>query len=156
MTTVELRGSAASTAARDLVLFVARLGLGVMMIAHAKLEYDYGGGSVAGVVDSFKASGVPLAVLAGPANLFGELIGGVLLILGLAVRVIGVLMAVNMAGAWILVHTGSLYAMDHTGPELVITLGLLSIVLAVTGSGRWGLDHLIFGRRRRARTNAAQ
>ena len=136
MTTVELRDSGVSTIARDLLLLVARLGLGVMMIAHAKLAYDYGGSSVAGVVDSFEASGVPLAVIAGPANLFGELIGGALLILGFAVRVIGVLMAVNMAGAWIIVHTGSLYAMDHSGPELVIALGLLSLVLAVTGSGR--------------------
>ena len=39
--------------------------------------------------------------------------------------------------------------MDHNGPETVIAIGLLSLVLAVTGSGRFGLDQLI--RRRRAR-----
>jgi len=65
------------------------------------------------------------------------------LILGLGVRVIGVLLALNMAGAWIFVHTSALYSLDHTGPELVIALGLLSLVLAVTGSGRLGLDPLI-------------
>lgn len=146
MTTIDLQGPGARTLARDFVLLLARVGLGVMMIAHTKLTYDYGG-SIAGVIDTFEKSGVPLAVITGPANLFGELIGGVLLILGLAVRVIGVLMAVNMAGAWLYVHTGGLYAMDHSGPELVIALGLLSLVLAVTGSGRWGLDYLIFGRR---------
>jgi putative oxidoreductase len=155
MTTVDLRGSGASTLARDFVLLLVRVGLGVMMIAHTKLTYDYGG-SIAGVVDTFDKSGVPLAAITGPANLFGELIGGVLLILGFAVRVIGVLMAVNMAGAWFYVHTGSLYAMDHSGPELVIALGLLSLVLAVTGSGRWGLDYLIFGRRRRESATAAR
>lgn len=134
--------------AQDLVLLVARVGLGVFMILHAKLEYDYGG-SVAGVGDIFAQSGVPLPAITGPANLFGELIGGVLLIVGFAVPVIGVLMAVNMVGAWVFVHPGGLFALDHTGPELVIALGLLSLVLAVYGSGRFGLDHLIFGRTRR-------
>ena len=76
------------------MLLLARVGLWVMMIAHTKLTYDYRG-SIAGVVDTFEKSGVPLAVITGPANLFGELIGGVLLILGFAMRVIGVLMAVK-------------------------------------------------------------
>jgi putative oxidoreductase len=58
-------------------------------------------------------------------------------------------MALNMAGAWAFVHTSGLFALDHNGPELVIALGLLSLVLAVTGSGRFGLDHLIVRRLRR-------
>lgn len=152
MTTVDsssaVRTAGVTTVIRDLVLLVARVGLGVMMIAHAKVEYDYGG-SLGGVVDAFDQSGVPLPAIAGPANLFGELIGGALLILGFGVPVIGVLMAVNMAGAWIFVHTSGLFAFDRNGPELVIALGLLSLVLAVTGSGRLGLDHLVFGRSRR-------
>ena len=65
------------------------------------------------------------------------------MILGLAVLPVCVLMALNMLGAWILVHHGGLYALDYTGPELVIALGLLSLVLAVSGAGRLGLDHLI-------------
>lgn len=130
-------------AARDTVLLVARVGLGVLMVWHAKIEYDFGGRSVSGVIALFDQSGVPLPVIAGPANLFGELIGGIALILGLGVRVIGVLMALNMVGAWVFAHTSALYSLDHTGPELVIALGLLSLMLAVTGSGRLGLDHLI-------------
>ena len=136
------------TTLRDLVLLVARVGLGVMMVAHAKLEYDYGG-SLAGVVESFEKAGVPLPAISGPANMFGELIGGVAMMVGLAVPVVGVLMALNMTGAWIFVHTSGLFASDRNGPELVIALGLLSLVLAVTGSGRFGLDHMIFGRTRR-------
>lgn len=149
-----IRNAPATPLAGDLVLLLARVGLGVMMVAHTKLAYDYGG-SLSGVVNSFEQAGVPLPAITAPTNLFGELIGGIALILGLAVRVIGVLMALNMAGAWIFVHTSGLYAMDHNGPELVIALGLLSLVLAVTGSGRLGLDHLIFGHtRRKAGTTA--
>ena len=46
--------------------------------------------------------------------------------------------------------------MDRNGPELVIALGLLSLVLAVSGSSGFGLDYLIFGRARpkRAKTGA--
>jgi putative oxidoreductase len=99
----------------------------------------------------FAESGVPLGTLTGPANVLFELVGGVAMVLGAAVPLVGVLMAVNMAGAWLFVHTSGLFAMDHNGPELVITLGLLSLVLAVTGSGRFGVDHLVL-RRRRPRT----
>jgi len=133
--------------ARDLTLLLGRVGLAVLMIAHAKLEYDYGG-SIAGVGRLFEQAGVPLAALTGPANLLLEAVGGVALILGLAVRAIGVLMALNMLGAWVLVHPTALYAADHTGPETVIAIGLLSLVLAASGSGRFGLDHLIASHRR--------
>ncbi len=141
--------------AHDLVLLVARFGLGVMMVAHAKVAYDYGG-SLAGVVQGFEQSGVPLPAITGPVVLFGELIGGIAMILGLAVPLIGALMALNMAGAWIFVHTSGLFAMDRNGPELVIALGLLSLVLAVSGSGRFGLDHLVFRRvaRRKAESGS--
>lgn len=133
---------------RDVVLLVARVGLGVLMLWHAKITYDFGG-SVSGVIAIFDQLGVPLAVITGPANLFGELIGGIALILGVGVRVVGVLMALNMVGAWVFVHSSGLYAMDRNGPELVIALGLLSLVLAVTGPGRLGLARLLPRRPRR-------
>ncbi len=146
--------TAAVSVARDLVLLLARIGLGVLMVAHAKLEYDFAGGSITGVGVLFEKSGVPLATIAGPANVLFEFIGGAAMILGLGVMPVGVLMALNMVGAWILVHTGGIYALDHTGPELVVALGLLSLVLAVSGSGRLGLDHLIV-RRVRPRVSTA-
>jgi putative oxidoreductase len=142
------RRSPAVQTAHDLVLLVARIGLGVLMLAHAKLEYDFGG-SLAGVGQLFAQGGVPLAAITGPANVLFEFIGGIAMIIGLGVPIVGVVMAVNMAGAWMFVHTSGLFAMDHNGPELVIALGLLSLVLAVTGSGRFGLDRLVSTRMRR-------
>jgi putative oxidoreductase len=58
--------------ARDVVLLLARIGLGVMMFAHAKLEYDFAGGSVAGVGQLFAQSGIPLPAITGPANVLFE------------------------------------------------------------------------------------
>ena len=148
--TTEIRpSSTAVRTARDVVLLISRVGLGVLMLAHAKLEYDFGGGSLAGVGALFEQSGVPLPAVSGPANVLLESVGGLAMILGLGVPIIGLLMAVNMVGAWVLVHTSGLYAMDHNGPELVIAIGLLSLTLAAVGSGRLGLDHLILRRVRR-------
>jgi putative oxidoreductase len=152
MTTVNIAGV---RMARDLVLLVARIGLGIIMIVHAKLEWDFGGGSLSGVGQMFAQSGVPLPAVSGPANVLLEFFGGIAMILGVAVPIVGVLMALNMVGAWVLVHPGPLFSMDHTGPELVIVIGLLSLVLAVTGSGRFGLDHLIVSRSRRRATTAS-
>jgi putative oxidoreductase len=146
--------TAAVSIARDFVLLLARIGLGALMVAHAKLEYDFAAGSITGVGVLFEESGIPLAAITGPANVLFEFVGGAAMILGLAVRVVAVLMALNMMGAWTFVHTGGLYALDHTGPELVIALGLLSLVLAVAGSGRLGLDHLIVRRVIRGRASS--
>jgi len=137
--------------AQDLVLLIGRIGLAVLMIAHAKLMFDFAGGSVVGVGQLFAQAGVPLPALTGPANLLLEAIGGLALIVGLGVPVIGVLMALNMLGAWLLVHPAPLYAADHTGPETVIAIGLLSLTVAAFGSGRFGMDHVLVGRRHRAR-----
>jgi putative oxidoreductase len=158
MTITDRIGFAKNTAlaqtTRDLVLLVVRVGLGVIMVAHAKLEYDFGG-SLAGVGRLFAQAGVPLPAVTGPANVLFEVVGGIAMTLGAAVPVVGVLMALNMVGAWVFVHTSGLFAMDHNGPELVIALGLLGLVLAVTGSGRLGLDHLIARRLRRTSRTAA-
>ena len=58
------------------MLLLGRVGLAVMMIAHAKLEYDFGG-SIAGVGRLFEQAGCP----AGRAHRAGqpalEAIGGV-------------------------------------------------------------------------------
>jgi putative oxidoreductase len=148
-TTEPRRTSATARAARDGALLVGRAGLAVLMIGHAALMFDVAGGSVSGVGLLFAEAGVPLPALTGPANLLLEAVGGVALVLGLGVPIVGGLMALNMLGAWVLVHPGALYSADHTGPETVIAIGLLSLVLAAVGSGRFGLDHLITRRARR-------
>ena len=153
ISTALARSSGALRPVHDLVLLVARVGLGVLMIGHAWLMFTLGGSSPTGVGQMFAQIGVPFPTLAGLANVLLESVGGVAMIQGLAVPVVGVLMALNMVGAWVLVHTSGLYAMDHNGPESVIAIGLLGLVLAVTGSGRFGLDHLLL-QRRRPRTDA--
>jgi putative oxidoreductase len=142
---------------RDAVLLIARVGLGILMIWHAKVAYDYSG-SVSGFVAGFEQIGIPLPELTARANLFGELVGGAALILGAGVRLVGLLMAVNMLGAWYWVHPHALYSfsLEKSGPESVIAIGLVSLLLVVTGAGRISLDHAGGGLRRRRRTAAPE
>lgn len=142
MTSLATRSHAVGPIARDLALLLGRVGLAVLMIAHAVLMYEFGGG-IAGAGQLFAQAGVPLPALTAPANLLLESVGAVALALGVGTRVIGLLMALNMLGAWVLVHPFALYAPDHSGPETVIAIGLLSLVFAATGPGRLALDHLI-------------
>ena len=114
------RNTALAQTTRDLVLLVVRVGLGVIMVAHAKLEYDFGG-SLAGVGQLFAQAGVPMPAVTGPANVLFEVVGGIAMILGAAVPVVGVLMALNMAGAWAFVHT------RDAGAFLVLALAAAAI-----------------------------
>jgi putative oxidoreductase len=133
--TAAQRRAQAEEVGRDAILVLARIGLGILMLWHVKVAWDYTGG-VGGMVRGFDAMGIPFPEFAARFNLALEFFGGIALILGTGVRTIGLLMALNMAGAWHYVHTSGLYAMDGNGPELVIAIGLVSLMFAVTGPGR--------------------
>jgi putative oxidoreductase len=85
-----------------LALLVLRVAVGAVFIAHgAQKVFVYG---FAGTSASFADMGVPLEAVMGPLVALVELVGGVLLVLGLATRVAAVALAVDMLVATLLVH----------------------------------------------------
>jgi putative oxidoreductase len=137
--------------ARDLALLVARLGLGVVFIAHGWQKLVTNG--VEGTAGFFDSVGVPLPTLSAWFATLVELVGGGLLVLGLAVPVAGLLLAVDMVGAWLFVHRGNGVFVTENGWELVLALGVASLVLAAVGAGKYSVDHLL-ARRSNDRTSA--
>jgi putative oxidoreductase len=134
-------------AVRDVVLLLARVGLGVVLLAHGWQKYhDLGIDQTAA---GFAQVGIPLPTLAASVVTYLELVGGALLILGLLVPVVGVLVALEMAGAIAFVHAPYGVFVTEGGWELALLTGLLALTLAAFGSGRVGLDALLFRRRRR-------
>lgn len=127
---------------RDAILTVARIGLAVLMFWHVKVAWDYTGG-VGGLARGFDQMGIPFPEVAARFNFALEFFGAIALVLGVGVRSVGALMALNMAGAWYYVHTGGLYSMEGNGPELVIAIGLVSLMFAVTGPGRLAVDRFL-------------
>jgi putative oxidoreductase len=123
---------------------VARVIVGIIMAAHGlqKLTQmgpgNFGGQMLAGM-------GVPLPVFTGYVVTFVELLGGILLIVGLFSRLAALLLTIDLVVAILLVkvNVGFLSGSSGTGAELDLALiaGLLVVLLA--GPGKLSLDHAL-------------
>jgi putative oxidoreductase len=123
---------------------VLRLALGVVFFAHGWQKiFEY---TIPGTQAAFAQMGVPAAQLVAPAIGFLELVGGAAIILGVLVRPVAALLALNMLGALFLVHAPAGIFADKGGYELVLVLAAGAAALAIAGAGRFSIDALVFGR----------
>lgn len=119
-------------------LLVLRVVTGVVFIAHgAQKIFEY---TLPGTVQSFAGMGVPLPEIAAPLVAFVELIGGAMLVIGLFTRLAGILLAVDMAVALVLVHLSAGLWVGEGGYEFVAVLGAVALALALAGAGRFSVD----------------
>jgi len=139
--------------ARDLAILVTRVAVGLLFLAHGWQKLFTNG--IEGTAAYFDQVGVPAASAAAWSAALVELAGGAALVLGLAVPVVGLLLLVDMIGAFAFVHAGAGLFIEQGGYELVLTLGAAALLLAVLGAGRFSVDHLLTGRRRTAQPVAA-
>ncbi|MEV8371353.1 DoxX family protein [Kribbella sp. NPDC056861] len=128
-------------ASRDLVLLIARVGLGVVFIAHGWQKFSTNG--LDKTAAGFEQMGVPAPTLSAYYAAAVELIGGTALILGVLTTVAGVLLAVDMAGAFLFVHLSNGVFVANGGWELVVVLGLFSLAVAAVGAGRFSVDNAL-------------
>lgn len=137
----------ATTSTTSLGLLVARLAIAAVMIAHgAQKVFTF---TLDGTAASFGDMGVPAASVAGPALAIFELVGGVLLLVGVGTRVVAALNAAAMIGALVIVHLAAGFFASDGGYELVLVLAAVSIALVLTGPGAYSVDALIARRRSR-------
>lgn len=135
--------------ARDLAVLLSRVAVGLVFLAHGWQKLFTNG--IDGTAAFFDSVGVPAATAAAWFAAVVELAGGAALILGIGVPVAGLLLLVNMIGAFAFVHAGAGLFVDQGGYELVLVLGAAALVLAAVGAGRFSVDHLLAARRRAAR-----
>ncbi|MER5334775.1 DoxX family protein [Micromonospora sp. NPDC002717] len=133
------------TTVRDVAMLLARIGVGIVFFAHGWQKLVTNG--VDGTAAFFDKAGVPLPTVSAWFATGVELLGGAALILGAVVPIAGVLLALDMLGAFIFVHAGNGLFVDKGGYELVLVLGAASLLLAAVGAGRLSVDHLLTGRR---------
>ncbi|MFD4248360.1 DoxX family protein [Amycolatopsis thermoflava] len=126
---------------RDLAVLVARVAVGLIFVAHGWQKFTEWG--LAGTSAAFGQMGVPLPSVSAWFAALVELAGGAALVAGLAVPVAGLLLALDMVGAFVLVHAGNGVFVSGNGFELVLTLAAAALILAAVGGGRFSLDHLI-------------
>ena len=134
---------------RDAALLVARLLLGVVLIAHGWQKVVTNG--LGATTQGFTQMGVPLPPVSAAYAGIVELVGGVLILVGAATALVGVLVVLDMLGAALLVHIGNGVMASDGGWELVGMIGALALVLAAVGAGRYSVDHALAGRGARAR-----
>ena len=116
----------------DAALLIFRLGVAFLFIFHAPQKY----------FGWWSSPAFPLVSLRGIA-IMTELIGSPLIALGLFTRVAAVLGAIEMVGAYWVVHRllGPL-PIENRG-ELACLYFLVFIYLAVRGAGKYSLDWIV-------------
>jgi putative oxidoreductase len=124
------------TNTQEIGALVLRLALGVMFIAHAALKIFVF--TIPGTAAFFAAQGFP-AWTAYPV-IFGELVAGVLLILGVQVRLVSLATLPILLGA-LAVHlpNGWVFSAPNGGWEYPAFLAVLVVVQALIGEGAYAL-----------------
>ena len=120
----------------DIAALTLRFGLGVMFIAHALLKIMVF--TLPGTAAFFAKVGFA-GWMAYPVVAL-ELIGGILLILGIASRWVSLALIPVLLGAWY-VHAGNgwVFSAANGGWEYPAFLLLITVVMAILGSGRLAL-----------------
>lgn len=125
------------------VATLMRVVLGILLLAHGISKFQMGLGNVAAW---FASAGTPgfLAYIAG----WLELIGGILLILGLFTRYVSVLFTVMLLGAiaTMKLPLGLLGNGQMTGYELDLAYLMLTVYFIFAGPGSLSIDKVLFGK----------
>jgi putative oxidoreductase len=134
------------SAIQDMVLLLARVGLGGVLIAHGWQKLDEQG--LSGTAAGFDGMGIPFPELAAHYSTWVELVGGGLLVAGFLTPLVAVLVIGDMAGAFWYAHRDAGVFVAEGGWELVAMIGLLALTLVAVGAGRLSIDGFIAGGKR--------
>ena len=116
-----------------------RLTLGTVLLSHGLLKVLVF--TVPGTVAFFTGLGLPPA--AAYLTIFGELIGGPALLLGLYSRLVAVLSLPILLGAtWAHAANGWVFNSTGGGWEYPLLLAALAVIVAVQGGGSFALDRV--------------
>jgi putative oxidoreductase len=114
--------------------------LSILRIMTGLLFFAHGAAKLLGwpAVEMFK-DGVPLMSLGGISGIL-ELVGGILIVLGLFTRSAAFVLSGMMAVAYFMAHAPQGFHPINNGGELAIMFCFVFLYLAAAGGGPWSLD----------------
>ncbi len=137
---------------RSVVLFLARLALAAVFMYHGagKLFNFKNQGGIAGTTAFFKFEGIPAPHLFAYVGGIAEFFGGLLLLVGLAVPLAGLALAIDMLLA-LSVATVNIGMLNKAlpggivadGMQINLALGATALLLAALGGGRYSIDYTL-------------
>lgn len=126
---------------KDVGAVVLRVVLGLIFLVHGLSKFQGGIANTVGYFDSLSIFGFLAYVVA-----LIELVGGIMLILGIGTRIVSVLFAVIMLGAIFTakLSAGFLGNDQMAGYELELALLTMAVFLAIASSSAFALGNKIF------------
>ncbi len=126
----------------DFALLLLRSGVGAVMLAHG---INHMRPDIDGTAGWFGSMGMKPAKLHAWLATITEIVGGILLVIGLltpfaAAGVVGVMFV-----AWAINHRGNGFFIFNPGEgwEYVMTLGIVGLTIGAIGPGAWSLDEAL-------------
>lgn len=127
---------------QDLSLLLARLVLAYGFYNPAMNKWA----DIHAIAEWFETLGIPFPTLNAYMAASTELLGVVLLTLGLFTRLISLPLMVVMIVAIVTVHLPNGFAAGDNGFEIPLYYMLFLAIFASFGAGKFSLDHLLFGK----------
>jgi putative oxidoreductase len=119
----------------DLALFILRLALAGILLYHGLPKVMNFGASVGG----FQSMHIPAPTLSAAFAVLAEVIGGILILLGVAVDLAGLLVVIEMLGAIFAVHWSNGFDFTKGGWEHPFSVLVMALVLALAGPGDYAV-----------------
>ena len=136
-----------SAALLDFALLIGRVAIGLCFVVHALGKLGIvGSGTLDGFASWLEELGVPMPAVQARVAMASELVGGLLLVFGLATRPACLVLIITMLVAGIVGHRGAGYLItnDPPGAEYTINLAVICLMYLLVGPGAFSLDAVFF------------
>ncbi len=126
--------------AADVAPLVLRVVLGVIFLLHGYQKLMMG---IPGVTGFLGSLGFPMPGVFAVILIAAELLGGLMLILGLLTHWSAKVLAFVALVALLTVHAKNGFFISGGGYEFILLIFAASVSLMVTGAGKWSLDRVL-------------
>ncbi|MGH7658347.1 MAG: DoxX family protein [Gemmatimonadales bacterium] len=119
----------------DLALLLLRITLAAILLYHGipkALNYS-------ATLESFNSMGIPAPALTLAFAVIVEVVGGVLILLGVLTEITGLLVAIEMLGAIVTVHWANGFDFTKVGWEHPFTVLMIALALVLAGPGAYSV-----------------